>query len=71
MTQLRDHVWKRRFSSSQDNLLEGFYRPALQEAIRYWRILAFSTAVRYCRFSMALSTWYWRQKMARAMARSG
>lgn len=37
MTQLRDHDWQYSFTSSQDNLLKGFYRPALQEAIRYWR----------------------------------
>jgi hypothetical protein len=41
MTQLRDHDWQYSFTSSQDNLLEGFYRPALQEAIRYWRITGY------------------------------
>ena len=41
MTRLRDHTWHESFSSSQDNLLEGFYRPALQESIRYWRITGY------------------------------
>ncbi|MFN7873339.1 MAG: hypothetical protein ACK5QQ_14265 [Cyanobacteriota bacterium] len=41
MTRLRDHTWQESFTSSQDNLLEGFYRPALQEAIRYWRITGY------------------------------
>ncbi|MFM8277587.1 MAG: DEAD/DEAH box helicase [Cyanobium sp.] len=41
MTRLRDHTWHESFTSSQDNLLEGFYRPALQEAIRYWRITGY------------------------------
>ena len=34
MTRLRDHTWQESFTSSQGNLLEGFYRPALQV---YWR----------------------------------
>jgi len=38
MTRHRDHNWHDSFTSSQDNLLEGFYRPSLQESIRYWRI---------------------------------
>ena len=41
MTRLRDHTWQESFTSSQDNLLEGFYRPALQESIRYWRITGY------------------------------
>jgi SNF2 family DNA or RNA helicase len=41
MTRLRDHTWQESFTSSQGNLLEGFYRPALQEAIRYWRITGY------------------------------
>ncbi len=41
MTRLRDHAWQYSFTSSQDNLLERFYRPALQEAIRYWRITGY------------------------------
>ena len=41
MTRLRDHNWQESFTSSQDNLLEGFYRPALQESIRYWRITGY------------------------------
>jgi len=41
MTRLRDHTWHESFTSSQDNLLEGFYRPALQESIRYWRITGY------------------------------
>lgn len=41
MTRLRDHEWQESFTSSQDNLLEGFYRPALQESIRYWRITGY------------------------------
>ncbi len=32
-----DHAWKRRFSSSTESLLEGFYKPALMDAVRYWR----------------------------------
>lgn len=47
MTQLRDHDWQYSFTSSQDNLLEGFYRPALQEAIRYWRITGYLPGVNY------------------------
>jgi len=41
MMSLRDHNWQDSFTSSQDNLLEGFYRPALQESIRYWRITGY------------------------------
>lgn len=41
MTRLRDYNWQESFTSSQDNLLEGFYRPALQESIRYWRITGY------------------------------
>ena len=41
MTRLRDHTWQESFTSSQGNLLEGFYRPALQESIRYWRITGY------------------------------
>jgi superfamily II DNA or RNA helicase len=41
MTRLRDHNWQESFTSSQDNLLEGFYRPALQDSIRYWRITGY------------------------------
>jgi superfamily II DNA or RNA helicase len=41
MTRLRDHTWHESFTSSQGNLLEGFYRPALQESIRYWRITGY------------------------------
>lgn len=32
MTGLADHQWRRRFSSSLESLLEGFYKPALMEA---------------------------------------
>ncbi|MFN5698518.1 MAG: hypothetical protein ACK486_15995, partial [Cyanobacteriota bacterium] len=41
MTRLRDHTWQESFTSSQGNLLEGFYRPALQESTRYWRITGY------------------------------
>jgi hypothetical protein len=41
MTRLRDYTWQYSFTSSQDNLLKGFYQPALQEAIRYWRITGY------------------------------
>jgi hypothetical protein len=44
MTQLRDHAWKRRFSSSLESLLEGFYKPALMDAVRYWRITGYFTS---------------------------
>ena len=37
MAGLADHHWKRRFSSSRESLLEGFYKPALMDAVRYWR----------------------------------
>jgi hypothetical protein len=38
MTQLRQHNWQDSFTSSQNNLLLGFYHPVLQQVIRYWRI---------------------------------
>jgi len=41
MTRLRDYTWQYSFTSSQDNLLKDFYQPALQEAIRYWRITGY------------------------------
>ena len=41
MTRLRDHDWQESFTSSKDNLLQGFYQPVLQEAIRYWRITGY------------------------------
>jgi len=44
MTQLRDHNWRRRFSSSLDTLLEDFYKPALMDAVRYWRITGYFTS---------------------------
>jgi len=44
MPGLADHAWKRRFSSSIESLLEGFYRPALMDAIRYWRITGYFTS---------------------------
>lgn len=44
MTQLRDHSWRRRFSSSLDTLLEDFYKPALMDAVRYWRITGYFTS---------------------------
>lgn len=44
MTQLRDHAWKRRFSSSLESLLEGFYKPALMDAVRYWRVTGYFTS---------------------------
>ncbi|MFN9630496.1 MAG: helicase-related protein [Cyanobacteriota bacterium] len=44
MTGLADHQWRRRFSSSLQSLLEGFYRPALMDATRYWRITGYFTS---------------------------
>ena len=44
MPGLADHQWKRRFSSSLESLLEGFYRPALMDATRYWRITGYFTS---------------------------
>jgi hypothetical protein len=44
MAGLADHAWKGRFSSSIESLLEGFYRPALMDAIRYWRITGYFTS---------------------------
>jgi hypothetical protein len=40
MTRLREHDWQDSFTSSQNNLLLGFYQPVLQQAIRYWRASA-------------------------------
>ena len=44
MAGLVDHPWKRRFSSSRESLLEGFYRPALMDAVRYWRSTGYFTS---------------------------
>jgi len=44
MASLADHAWKGRFSSSIESLLEGFYRPALMDASRYWRITGYFTS---------------------------
>ena len=44
MGALRDHQWRRRFSSSLESLLEGFYKPALMDAVRYWRITGYFTS---------------------------
>ena len=44
MSRLADHQWRRRFSSSLESLLEGFYRPALMDASRYWRITGYFTS---------------------------
>jgi len=44
MAGLADHSWKGRFSSSIESLLEGFYRPALIDANRYWRITGYFTS---------------------------
>jgi hypothetical protein len=44
MSGLADHAWKGRFSSSIESLLVGFYRPALMDAIRYWRITGYFTS---------------------------
>jgi SNF2-related domain len=41
MTRLREHDWQDSFTSSQNNLLLGFYQPVLQQAIRYWRITGY------------------------------
>ncbi|TGG96852.1 MAG: helicase [Aphanocapsa feldmannii 277cV] len=38
------HHWKCRFSSSIESLLEGFYKPALMDAVRYWRITGYFTS---------------------------
>ena len=44
MAGLADHAWKRRFSSSRESLLEGFYRPALMDTVRYWRSTGYFTS---------------------------
>ncbi|WP_025781778.1 DEAD/DEAH box helicase [Candidatus Synechococcus spongiarum] len=44
MAGLADHPWKRRFSSSRESLLEGFYRPALMDGVRYWRSTGYFTS---------------------------
>ena len=44
MAGLADHVWKRRFSSNAESLLEGFYKPALMDAVRYWRSTGYFTS---------------------------
>ena len=44
MAGLADHAWKRRFSSSVESLLEGFYKPALMDAVRYWRSTGYFTS---------------------------
>ena len=44
MPGLTDHAWKGRFSSSIESLLEGFYKPALMDASRYWRITGYFTS---------------------------
>jgi len=44
MPSLADHQWRRRFSSSLQNLLDGFYQPALQHATRYWRVTGYFTS---------------------------
>lgn len=44
MAGLAEISWKRRFSSSLESLLEGFYKPALMDAVRYWRITGYFTS---------------------------
>jgi superfamily II DNA or RNA helicase len=44
MPGLTEITWKRRFSSSLESLLEGFYKPALMDAVRYWRITGYFTS---------------------------
>lgn len=44
MAGLADHSWKRRFSSSLESLLEGFYKPALMDGVRYWRSTGYFTS---------------------------
>ncbi|WP_216915340.1 MULTISPECIES: helicase-related protein [unclassified Synechococcus] len=44
MPGLTEIIWKRRFSSSLESLLEGFYKPALMDAVRYWRITGYFTS---------------------------
>lgn len=44
MPGLAEISWKRRFSSSLESLLEGFYKPALMDAVRYWRITGYFTS---------------------------
>ena len=65
MSGLADHAWKGRFSSSIESLLEGFYRPALMDAIRYWRITGYFTAAPCFRFW----TWWRPQPMGSGMDR--
>ncbi len=44
MPGLAEISWKRRFSSSLESLLDGFYKPALMDAVRYWRITGYFTS---------------------------
>jgi SNF2 family DNA or RNA helicase len=44
MPGLAEISWKRRFSSSLESLLDGFYKPALIDAVRYWRITGYFTS---------------------------
>ncbi|EAU70807.1 putative DEAD/H helicase [Synechococcus sp. BL107] len=44
MAGLADHTWRGRFSSSLESLLEGFYKPALMDAVRYWRVTGYFTS---------------------------
>lgn len=44
MAGLADTDWAFSFSSSLENLLAGFYQPALQHAVRYWRITGYFTS---------------------------
>ena len=44
MPGLANHNWKPRFSSTTTSLLDGFYRPALMDAVRYWRLTGYFTS---------------------------
>jgi hypothetical protein len=68
---LADHQWRRRFSSSLKSLLEGFYKPALMDAVRYWRIPATSPAAPCSNCSTALSSWWPPRPMGVATVRCG
>ncbi len=41
MARLQAHKWKDSFTSSQEDLLKEFYRPVLEDAVRYWRITGY------------------------------
>ena len=71
MAGLADHTWKGRFSSSLESLLEGFYRPALMDAVRYWRVTGYFTSRSLLQVLEGVETWWLRHLMAWGAARCG